>query len=61
MKKKSYAGPGSKLFEPELREITRRLKRKEPELEEIINQRGEEDNAGENARQEGRTSKEDPA
>lgn len=41
MKKKSYKGDGVSLFPPELGEITRRLKNKEPELDEMVNQEGE--------------------
>jgi len=37
MSKKSYKGGGTSLFPPEFGEITRRLKRKEPELDELMN------------------------
>jgi hypothetical protein len=41
MKKKSDKGDGMSLFTPELEEITRRLKDKEPELTEIVERKGE--------------------
>jgi hypothetical protein len=42
MSKKSDKGSGVS-FSPELREVIGRLKRKEPELQEIVNQEGDKD------------------
>lgn len=59
MKKKSDKGSGVS-FSPELGEVIRRLKRKEPELEEIIDQNGGTNHVGEDSGTNGGRDTEDP-
>ena len=56
MTKKSDKGHGVS-FSPEFREIVRRLKDKEPELDEIVSREGSADHAEENAQGAGQNDK----
>jgi hypothetical protein len=60
MSKKSDKGTGVS-FSPELKEVMKRLKRKEPELEETVDQEGSEDHVRAPSGRHGGADEDNPA